>query len=145
MKKEYLPHKSLFDLDARYIAAACYILPLLEMLLDFPNLLGTLLMILPFFIFFGEKHSEFVRFHALQSFLINFCFLTIVSAIVMGFAIIGLLQFSIIGILALIFDLIVSIGVICLSIYSTIKAFNYWTTDIPLFSKIAHKYAKSSY
>lgn len=139
MKKEYLPHKSLFELDARYIAAACYILPLLEILVDFPGILGVLLLVLPLFIFYGVK-SEFVRFHALQSFILNFVFLSIVSTILVVLTIVGLLQLKLFGIIALVLDLIVSIGVICLSIYGTIKALNYWTTDIPLLSKIVYKF-----
>ncbi len=71
----YDPHRStIFDLDANLVAGFCYLITLLP--LGWLSLVGLIV------VFFVEKQSDFVKFHAAQSFSIS-CLLFIFSRVVL--------------------------------------------------------------
>lgn len=62
------PHKSSLGLDANMMALLCY---LATLILSFIPFIKYIAWAAPLVIFFLEKNSSFVKFHALQAFMIN--------------------------------------------------------------------------
>ena len=138
----YDPHRStIFDLDANLVAGFCYLITLLP--LGWLSLVGLIV------VFFVEKQSDFVKFHAAQSFSIS-CLLFIFSRVVLlifsfasittPFAVLDFISMLTFGSLGSVFGLLfilVSLIIFCLRVYLMVQAFRYRESFIPLFGHFA--------
>lgn len=138
----YDPHRStIFDLDANLVAGFCYLMTLLP--------LGWLSLVALIVIFFVEKQSDFVKFHAAQSFSIS-CLLYLLGRIVVlvfslasittPFAIIDIistLTFGTFGSILALALILISLAVFILRVYLMVQAFRYREAFIPLFGHFA--------
>lgn len=140
------PHKSSLGLDANLMALLCYLATLIISLIPF---LKYIAWAAPLVIFFLEKNSSFVKFHALQSFMINivngvlsFIFYLIMMASVRTMAY-GLFVGGGYGagyLIASTLSWIVFTVIGILGIVAMIKAFKYIEYQLPVIGKIAMKY-----
>ena len=143
MENKFEPHKSLLDLDANIVVLIAYIGCII---LNFIPGIKFVAILVPIVIFFVEKDSKFVRFHAMQSILsiVTAIALTIILGILAGvFA--GLAVFtsslasaSIAGIIGLLI-LLVSIIIVVLMIIASYKGWKYECYEIPVIGKYASK------
>ena len=144
--KQYPPHKSLFKLPAVYIAIFAYLFPLAYILVSaffyLPPLIGYLMIFIPFIIYFLAKDSEFVRFHAAQSVILNVILPILFELMILLVTISGLGDNQIIGTICSIIYLAVILAIILLSVYAIFKASHYYTTNYPILSKIAMYFAE---
>lgn len=116
-KGNYSPHESsIAHMDANLISVLTYILPIIATYL--PGI-WRLAFLIPLLIFFIEKESNLVKFHAIQS-------LTLYLIKIMGMRI--LLFIPLIGSLA---SFILGIIFILLALYAAMGAFNYEETTLP--------------
>lgn len=116
-KGNYSPHESsIAHMDANIMAALTYILPIIATYLP---LVWRIACFIPILIFFMEKESNLVKFHAMQSVVLYIARVIIIS----------ILHF--IPLLGGLVGFIVSIIFILIAIYALIGAFNYEETHIP--------------
>lgn len=127
-KGNYSPHESsIAHMDANIMAALTYILPILATYLP---LVWRIACLIPIFIFFIEKESNLVKFHAMQSALFY-----VVRIILLTF-----LHF--IPFLGGILSLVASIILILIACIAIIGAFNYEETHLPLIGNFVAKLIK---
>lgn len=147
-KKQYPKHESSFKISPNYVAMLTYFIPLIYIILAsfiaIPGIVGYILIFSPFIFYFIERKSEFVRFHAVQSILLNVALPLIFELLVMIAALLGLHHVQLVGIAFSFIYLALVLGIVALSVYGLIKAYFYYTTSIPLFSKLAYYLAKDS-
>lgn len=146
--KQYPIHDSSFKLKANYIAMIAYLIPLAYLLLssiiNIPSIVGYIMVFSPFIIYFFERKSEFVRFHAVTSIILNVILPIIFELLVIIITLLGLHHVQMIGIVLSFIYLLLVLGIVALSIYNLIKANFFYITGVPIISKMAYYFAKES-
>lgn len=146
--KQYPIHDSSFKLKANYIAMIAYLIPLAYLLLssiiNIPSIIGYIMVFSPFIIYFFERKSEFVRFHAVTSIILNVILPIIFELLVIIITLLGLHHIQMIGIVLSFIYLLLVLGIVALSIYNLIKANFFYITGVPIISKMAYYFAKES-
>ena len=146
--KQYPIHDSSFKLKANYIAMIAYLIPLAYLLLssiiNIPSIIGYIMVFSPFIIYFFERKSEFVRFHAVTSIILNVILPIIFELLVIIITLLGLHHNQMIGIVLSFIYLLLVLGIVALSIYNLIKANFFYITGVPIISKMAYYFAKES-
>lgn len=142
------PHKSsIGGLDANIVALLAYVAAAAIMLI--PNL-GYFCWIVPLIAYFIENQSDFVRFHALQSFVINaigailsFIITVIFRGIVLAVIYNPYSLFGAVGAYTVFSYLAgaVSIVILVFSIIAVVQAYKYVEYHIPLINPIIQKVA----
>ncbi|MEG1254324.1 hypothetical protein [Clostridium sp.] len=145
---DWEPHKSsIVDMDANVIALFIYGAAIITIFIPGISYISWLV---PIIIYFLEKDSSFVKFHAMQGFLLNIAGIIIkfiILVIIGGSA--GLLLFNPFAygvwgtmIIAGLFTGIVSIIITIFEIICMVKAYNYKGYKIPLVGNLAEKIVK---
>jgi uncharacterized membrane protein len=150
----YPPHKSTIgDLDANIIALLSY---LITIFIGGIDNLKFVVWLIPLIIYIIEKNRGLVKFHAMQSLVLNLLgsVLNFLFSVVIGgiFSVSPLLTstkigafftFGITGMMSLLIGLVtfaVSIAVFIFSVISMINAYNYKEYEIPFINKISEKF-----
>lgn len=144
------PHKSsLGSMDANLMAVIAYVGGAILSLIPY---LGFVAWLVPLVIFFMEKNSIFVKFHAMQSFLLNVvgAILAILIAIISGIALAAagtvdgafaaLGTIAVIGVLGTIITLIILV----FAIIAIVNAYGYKLYKIPVVGNFAEKFANKT-
>ncbi len=139
----YQPHKSsLGNIDANIMALLAY---LVATVIGWIPGVSYVAWLAPLVLFFLEKESRFIKFHAMQAFLLQAAgaVLGFIVSIILGgilramvtdfYAALGVI--SIIGVIAMIVSIIVSI----LAILAMVGAYQYKEKHIPLIGGLAEK------
>lgn len=140
--EKYGPHKSSLNIDANVLALLIYVgAYFLGMLSN-----GWLAFALPLILFFVEKTSRFVRFHAMQSMVlqvVSFVLGIVVSIVSGGVALTSILAGDVAGLLALlpIFLILSLIGLVIFifTIIAAVKSYKYEAYEIPVVGGLAQK------
>ena len=136
------PHKSsIGGIDANLMVLIAY---LGSAVLAFIPIVQYVAFLLPLVLFFLEKESPFVRFHAMQSFILYICcdvlmiVLSIISTIALaGLSLASLGVVSVLGILILVVQILYAV----LCVLAVLKAWKYETFRIPLVGDWADNFA----
>lgn len=158
---QYPHHKSsIANMDANLMAMLLYVLP---MIFGFLFKIQILVWVFPLIVFFMEKNSEFVKFHAAQSLglaIISAVYSVIMSVIIailgLGSFISGMLLGSIgdffsggiTGIIAVILGIgafILSLVLFVFKIIAAVKSYNNYDYHIPFIGNIAEKFVNSTH
>lgn len=123
--RTYPQHRSSLGLDANIVVAIVWFGGALLSALE----LGALSIFVPIIIFFVEKDSHLVKFHAIQA--ITLMIFTVIATIVLTVSIIGIL---LIPLLTLILFLV--------SIVAVVRGWKYQTYELPYVQPIAQWLAK---
>ncbi|MEG2290052.1 MAG: DUF4870 domain-containing protein [Clostridium sp.] len=142
------PHKSsILDLNANVIALIAYAAAIITIFIPGVNYISWLV---PIIIYFMEKNSEFVKFHAMQGFLLNMVgiIINLVILFVIGGSV-GMLFFTPLAYGALGTLLIVglvtgavNIAITIFEIIAMVKAYQYRGYKIPMVGRFAEKIVK---
>ena len=149
MKNElFNPHKSsIADLNANLVAVLAY---LIATVVSWIPVVRYVAWLAPLVLFYMEKQSNLVKFHALQAFVLNlassalYFIITVVIAAILGVGSIttvtALAAAGIAGILSLI-TFLVSLAFLVLTIIAMIGAYGYKETHIPIVGDLAENLA----
>jgi len=150
MKNEiYNPHQSsIGNLNANVMALICYVA---SVVVGFIPVLRYVAWLVPLALFLMEKQSEFVKFHAMQSFLLHVvgAVLSLVVSVVLG-GIVGAGSLNaatfyaavgIAGIIGLLIT-VISIVILVFAIIAMVGAYRYKETHIPIIGDIAEKMSR---
>ena len=147
----YEPHKSsIGNIDANVMALIAYGAAIIVIFIPGIKIVAWLA---PIVIYILEKESSFVKFHAMQAFLINIVgiiFNTIILMIIGGS--IGLMFFRTFSygalgtiILSAIITGIVAIVITIFEVISMVKCYQYKEYEIPLIGRLSRKIAYKNY
>lgn len=143
METRFEPHKSLLDLDANIVVLIAYLGGIIVSFIPGISIFSWAVAII---IFFVEKDSKFVRFHAMQAILLTVTgiIMTIIIGILIGIffgvALLGSGTAGLSGIaLAGFLTLFVKVALIVLMIIAVIKGWSYECYEIPVIGKLATK------
>lgn len=146
------PHKSSLGMDANVMALLCY---LAAFVLSWIPIVQYVAWAAPLVIFFIEKESPFVKFHAMQAFVLEAVVwifqvvLGIIIAISWRAAIYGDVysalstSFGIAGVLGVLLT-IISIIITVFAIIALVKAYGYFEYKIPVVGNLAEKFSKKN-
>lgn len=127
-KGNYSPHQSsIAHMDANIMAVLTYILPIVAAYLP---IVWRIAWLIPVLIFFLEKESNLVKFHAMQSILLYVARVIVIS----------LLRF--IPLLGWLLGLIVGIIFILIALIAIVGAFNYEESHIPFIGDFVDRLIK---
>lgn len=136
------PHRSTFGMDANIAALLVY---LAAGILSFIPIIRYVAFAAPVVVFFVEKESKFVKFHAMQAsvFSVAWWALSVIFDIVGSIIAVSLLynplgSLGVLGILGII-SLLISIAFGVAEIICLIKAYNYEVFKFPVVGNIAEK------
>ena len=153
MKNEiYAPHaSSIGNVNANVMALICY---LASIPLSWIPIVRYAAWLAPLVLFLLEKQSGFVRFHAMQSFLLNV--ISAVLGILVSVVLAGILGFNALsvsgyyagyyaaawaaGIIGLL-TTVISLVILVFSVIAMIGAYRYKETHIPILGDLAEKIA----
>lgn len=147
--KIYEPHKSsIGGIDANIIAIFCYLVAAIVGLIP---VLRYFAWLAPLAFYFMDKESSFVKFHAMQAFVLNLAgaILGFLLSVVLG-GLVGASVFSthafyaafgFAGIISLIAT-IISITIIVFAVIAMVNAYNYKEYRIPLAGNIADMFSR---
>lgn len=145
MNRIYEEHKSsILDLEANYLCLAMYLIPLLAGL--FFSQLRVFGWLIPLIVFFLEKNSSLVKFHAVQCLVLQIVMaiinvvLWIMAALSAGMSLlIGLDIIGFIGSLGIagLITAGLSVAIIILEVVGMIKSYQWESYRLPFFGKIA--------
>ncbi|WP_346928505.1 DUF4870 domain-containing protein [Clostridium sp.] len=147
----YEPHKSsIGDIDANVMALIAYGAAIVVIFIPGIKIIAWLA---PIVIYILEKDSNFVKFHAMQAFLINIVGIIFSSIIFMiiggslGLMFFRPLAYGAIGtiLLSAIITGIVAIVITIFEIISMVKCYEYKEYEIPLIGIMARKIAHKNY
>lgn len=150
MNRIYEEHKSsILDLDANLLCLAMYLIPLLAGL--FFSQLRVFGWLIPLLVFFLEKDSSLVKFHAVQCLVLQIVMailnvvLWIMAALSAGVSL--LIGFSILGFIsslgiAGIITALLSLLILVFEIIGMIKSYQWESYRLPFFGKIADCFVK---
>lgn len=147
MKNELFdPHKSsISDLNANLVAVGAYLVATIASWLPVIRYVAWLA---PLILFYMEKQSRLVKFHAMQAFVLNV--ISAVLAFVVNVLVAGILGVGsitvitsiaaagIAGIIGLV-SLVIALAMLVLTIIAIIGAYGYKDTHIPLVGDIADR------
>lgn len=148
------PHRSSLGMDANVMALLCY---LAAFILAWIPLVKYVAWAAPLVIFFVEKESPFVKFHAIQALILEAvnCLLTIIISIISGiiaaayYASGSIYSYyynyraSIGGVVACsIIIAIISIALTVFAIIAMVKAYGYYEYKIPVIGNLALKFSR---
>jgi len=136
------PHKSSLGMDANI---ACLIAYLGGIVVGWIPYLGYVAFLVPLIVFILEKESKFVRFHSMQSFVLNILSLVISLLLTLiGSLIAPSLIYSpgsalaVMGVISTI-GIIISIIILVLAIIAVVNAFQYKEYRLPVLGNLAAK------
>ncbi|MEA5012431.1 MAG: DUF4870 domain-containing protein [Angelakisella sp.] len=144
------PHKSsIAGLDANIAALLTYVA---SVVVGWIPVIRYFAWLVPLFLFFMEKKSKFVKFHAMQSFVLHLvsAVLSFVVSVVLG----GIINAAMVnsytayvtvgftGIIGFL-TTIIALVILVFAVIAMIKAFSYKEYYIPLVGDIATKFAAS--
>lgn len=145
------PHKSSTGMDANTLALLCYIA---AFVLSWIPIIKWVAWAAPLVIFFIEKSSPFVKFHAMQALIleaVSWAFslvIGIITSIAMASYYSSIYSYeslgaslgvvSILGVLAV----IVGLGLTVFAIIALVKAGGYYEYKLPLIGNLAMKFSK---
>lgn len=144
------PHRSSLGMDANIMALLCY---LAAFVLGWIPVIKWIAPFAPLVIFFIEKESPFVKFHAMQAFILQVIswIIGIIVAIITAIAwrsvaysgLYGSLRASL-GITGVLTAITVIIGIILtvFAIIAMVKAHGYFEYKIPVVGNLADKFSK---
>ncbi len=144
------PHKSSLGMDANVMALICYIAAFVLSWIPYVKYVAW---VAPLIVFFIEKESPFVKFHAMQAFLLEavvwifqVIFGIIIAAAWASYAsswYYGSLGASL-GIVSILSILLVIIGIVVtiFAIIALIKAYGYFEYKIPGVGNLAMKFSR---
>ncbi len=131
MNNSIQPHKSsIGDQQANIMALLSYLVG--SILVFIPGIM-YIAWLAPLIIFFLEKESRFVKFHAMQAFVLEVTGILLSLLVSLLFGGISYDSFAFVGTLAT----LISITILVLAIYAMIKAYQYVEYSIPLIGKIS--------
>ncbi len=144
MKNEVYDHhkSSIADFDANIVALLAYLIPTV---LAFAMYVRFAAWLVPIVVFFLEKESKFVKFHAMQSFLINVIGAVIgiitklIAALVIAMGSSSIAMFF--GIAFSLIATLILIGLFVLDILAMIGAYNYKEVHIPIIGNISSNFS----
>lgn len=147
MKNEiYNTHKaSIGGLNANVMALLAYLISIPLSLIPIVRYMAWLA---PLAVFLLEKQSKFVRFHAMQSFLLHLvsaAFSLLLSAVMIGIFGVGSISattyYAAAGLAGLIglFTAAISIAILIFAIIAMVGAYKYKETHIPVIGNIAQR------
>jgi uncharacterized membrane protein len=144
------PHRSSLGMDANIMALLCY---LAAFVLGWIPIIKWVAPLAPLVIFFIEKESPFVKFHAMQAFILQVIswIIGIIVAIISAIAVstisysdpFGSLSASL-GIVTVLSVITVIIGIILtiFDIIAMVKAHGYFEYKIPVVGNLSEKFSK---
>lgn len=148
------PHKSSLGLDANMLALLCYIS---AFALSWIPVVKYVAWIAPLIIFFVEKDSAFVKFHAMQSFILEvivWIFTVVISIIITiiwsMYASTSYYDYTSLsaaaGLAGILSTILIVIGIVVtvFAIIAMFKAYSYNEYKIPLVGALAEKWSKKS-
>lgn len=145
-EQQFSPHKSsLGGMDANTMALLCY---LSSAIASFIPVVKHVSWLAPLIIFYIEKESFFVRFNAMQAFVLNLLgtiigyimtFLVVIMAVVAPVNPLGVVAGA--GFIGLI-SLVVSIIILVFSIIAMVNANKYLLYKVPVVGKITDKFVE---
>ena len=131
MNNSNQPHKSsIGDMQANIMALLCYLVS--SVLVFVPGLMYVA-WLAPLVIFFLEKESRFVKFHAMQAFVLDAVGILLGLLVTLLFGGISYESFAFVGTLVT----IISITILVFAIYAMLKAYRYVEYSIPFIGKIS--------
>ena len=139
------PHKSsIGNVDANVMALIEY---LLTTIAGFIPVIGYVAWLAPLVLFYVEKESTFVKFHAMQAFVLQACgsVLGFLVSVVLGgiVTVISMLGASYIAYVAAgalsVLSVVVMLAVAAFAILAMVKAYGYKEYSIPLIGKLSEK------
>jgi uncharacterized membrane protein len=131
MKHSIQPHKSsIGDLQANIMALISYFIG--SVLVFIPGIM-YLAWLAPLVIFFLEKESRFVKFHAMQAFLLDAVGVLLGLLLTLLIGGISYETFALITTLAA----LVSVTILGLAVYSMYQAYKYVEFSIPIIGKLS--------
>ncbi len=135
--KIFEPHKSsIGNLDANVVALIAY---LGGAILGFIPGIKYVAFLVPIIIFFIEKDSKYVKFHAMQSILLS-AVGVVISIILWIFILIGIHSYAGLTFISAI-AFIISIALLVFFIIATVKSYKYEIYKLPLIGNWAEKIA----
>lgn len=147
MDKKYIEHKSsIFNINSLHLSILIYVIPIVINFFPTVNYMGW---IFPILIFYNEKSSPFIKFHSLNSLIIELfrvCvgLLLVILAVYFKMPIYTINSEGLAFINALGYLHIIFIGVtFYFSIHSVIKCINYKEVNLFLLSYFSSKYLKN--
>lgn len=140
------PHRSSLGMDANVMALVCYLAAFILAWIPFVKYVAPLA---PLVIFFIEKDSPFVKFHAIQAFIleaVNWIFMVILGIIISAVAFnpysyITGAGWGAAGAFTIIMT-IIGILITIFAIIAMVKAYGYFEYKIPLVGNLADKFSK---
>ncbi|NLA87441.1 MAG: DUF4870 domain-containing protein, partial [Clostridiales bacterium] len=139
------PHRSSLGMDANIMALLCYLAAFVLAWIPFIKYVAPLA---PLVIFFIEKDSPFVKFHAIQAFIleiINWVIMIIFAIIyaAMWKSVVFSYGYSLGGIgIVTTLSVIIGIVITIFAIIAMVKAYGYFEYKIPLIGNLADKFSK---
>lgn len=144
------PHRSSLGMDANVMALLCY---LAAFILGWIPVIKWVAPIAPLVIFLIEKESPFVKFHAMQAFIlqvISWAF-SVVIGIIVAIAWSSYVYTDLytglgasLGIVGILTGLLTIVGIILtiFAIIALVKAYGYFEYKIPVVGNLAEKFGK---
>lgn len=142
------PHKSsVGGMDANLMAMLTYIA---SVVVSWIPVVRYLAWLVPLVLFFLEKESKFIKFHAMQSFVLNavcavltFLITVIAGGIVSASAVSVYTAYSALGLLGIIsfLTMVVCLVITAFAVFAMIRAYQYKEYHIPLAGGLAEKLA----
>lgn len=150
------PHRSSLGMDANTMALLCY---LAAFILAWIPVIKYVAWAAPLVIFFVEKESPFVKFHAIQALILEAvnCLLTIIISIISGIIAAAYYASATANIYSYYYNYRASIGgvVVCtiimaiigialtvFAIIAMVKAYGYYEYKIPVIGNLALKFSR---
>ncbi len=139
------PHRSSLGMDANIMALLCYLAAFVLAWIPYIKYIAPLA---PLVIFFIEKESPFVKFHAIQAFileLVNWVFMLIFAIIYAAMWRNAIFSYGRgLGGIGIVTALSVIIGIILtvFAIIAMVKAYGYFEYKIPVIGNFADKFSK---
>jgi uncharacterized membrane protein len=141
------PHRSSLGMDANIMALLCYLAAFVLAWIPYIKYVAPLA---PLVIFFIEKGSPFVKFHAIQAFalvVVNWVLMIIFEIIYVSMWRNALYSFgSSLGAIGIVSTLAVIIGIVLtiFAIIAMVKAYGYFEFKLPVVGNIADKLSKKN-
>jgi uncharacterized membrane protein len=147
------PHRSSLGMDANVMALICYIA---AFVLSWIPIVKWVAWAAPLVIFFIEKESPFVKFHAMQAFLLEVVawIIQLIFSIIIGIAVASVAYnpynwgswratAGVAGVFSVL-SVIISILLTIVAVIALIKAYGYFEFKIPVVGNMAMKFSRKN-